>query len=166
MGNRRRSRELALQTLYALDRKKVQGDTDMVEEAISHMKIWAQEGTEDREEEKVPADPQIETDVESFAETLIRGVIEKVTDLDNVIGSAAVSAGVGGLCSPFWGGATVAPAAGTGTLAMAPAGFASTAGAAPSLSARAFARDASMMTWQRFVLLLSDSSRQSRRALM
>ena len=86
MGNRRRSRELALQTLYALDRKKGQGNTDMVEEAINHMKIWAQEGTEDGEEETVPADPQTETDVESFAETLIRGVIEKLTDLDNVIG--------------------------------------------------------------------------------
>ena len=84
MGNRRKSRELALQTLYALDRKKAHDEAPMVNEAIAHMKTWAEEGTEESDEELSKAEAH--TDVQAFAETLIRGVIKNLNAIDGVIG--------------------------------------------------------------------------------
>ena len=84
MGNRRRSRELALQTLYAIDRKKGQGEQRLVEEAIRHMKIWAHEGTEENDESD--DNGEVSIDIETFAETLVRGVIQHLQSLDEVLG--------------------------------------------------------------------------------
>jgi len=82
MGNRRRSRELALQTLYALDRKKRQGDSASVEEAIVHMQTWAQEGTDEDESESV----ETGADIENFAEELVRGVLDNLETIDAKLG--------------------------------------------------------------------------------
>ena len=84
MGNRRRSRELALQTLYALDRTKGQADSGMVDEAISHMKTWTQDDTDEAED--APAPTESNTDINAFAEKLVRGVIANMQSIDNVIG--------------------------------------------------------------------------------
>ena len=82
MGNRRRSRELALQTLYALDRKKGQSDSSSVDEAISHMQTWAQEDTD----EDHPASVEARTDIEEFAEELVRGVLDNLASIDATLG--------------------------------------------------------------------------------
>ena len=84
MGNRRRSRELALQTLYALDRKKGHGNSALVEDSIQHMKQWAEEGFDDGDDHSTTTHPS--ADVASFAERLIRGVVENLESIDAVIG--------------------------------------------------------------------------------
>lgn len=80
MGNRRIARELAVQTLYAID--STSGD---LEHAVAHMRDWA----------TTPGDEgELETaneDLLAFAEMLIRGVTEHLEAIDTLLGESSTN---------------------------------------------------------------------------
>jgi len=84
MGTRRRARELALQTLYALD--KGQGDAD---EAVTHMRAWAEE--EPSQDEDLAALVRGGEELQSFAEMIVRGVMGKRDEIDEVIAQSSTN---------------------------------------------------------------------------
>jgi len=53
-----------------------------VDEAISHMQTWAQEDTD----EDHPASVEARTDIEEFAEELVRGVLDNLASIDATLG--------------------------------------------------------------------------------
>lgn len=84
MGSRRRARELALQTLFATEfGARTPG------ECVSDMKSRASEPASDDAElaQLVRADE----DSQRFAEQLVNGVLENLTDIDGLIGSASTN---------------------------------------------------------------------------
>jgi N utilization substance protein B len=87
MGNRRRSRELALQTLYAIDRKKSPDNDSRVDEAIGHMSLWVQ----DEDDPDLVENLDDETDIQSFAAELVRGVIKHLESIDTTLGECSTN---------------------------------------------------------------------------
>lgn len=83
MGNRRRARELALQTLYAID-----ANDGGMDEALVHMKTWATEGSEVEGED---IGEGVGPDVEEFAEELVRGVIANIESIDTLLGECSTN---------------------------------------------------------------------------
>ena len=85
MGNRRRARELALQTLFAIEFQP-----DDVEGAINHMEARALGDRSDAEGD--PSRPaRVDRDVESFAETLVRGVVDHRDEIDELLGRCSTN---------------------------------------------------------------------------
>ncbi len=84
MGNRRRARELALQTLYAIEF----GDRT-VAEALDDMRARAAEPPSDDEELQTLVRGGEETT--AFAERLVRGVAELRDELDELLGECSTN---------------------------------------------------------------------------
>jgi N utilization substance protein B len=84
MGTRRRARELALQTLYALE--KGHGDADV---AVTHMRAWAEE--KPSQDEDLAALVRGGEELQSFAEMLVRGVMGKRDEIDEVIAQSSTN---------------------------------------------------------------------------
>ena len=84
MGNRRRARELALQTLYALERQP-----NAIDEAVANMQRWAKEA-------ETPEADNAELirgsdDIQAFAEKIVRGVASNLEAIDTRIGQCSTN---------------------------------------------------------------------------
>ena len=84
MGNRRRARELALQTLYALEKRP-----EAVNDAVANMRRWATE-TESSENDNADLLRGGE-DIQSFAEKIVRGVAANLQTIDDRIGQCSTN---------------------------------------------------------------------------
>lgn len=84
MGNRRRARELALQTLYALEKQP-----EAVNDAVANMRRWATE-TESAENDNADLLRGGE-DIQAFAEKIVRGVAANLQAIDDRIGQCSTN---------------------------------------------------------------------------
>lgn len=84
MGSRRRARELALQTLYS-----VEFGHRTVAEAIDDMRSRAAEPPSDDEEVQSMVRGGIEA--QDFAERLVRGVSERLDEIDQLLGECSTN---------------------------------------------------------------------------
>ncbi len=84
MGNRRRARELALQTLYGLE-----FGSRSLDDAIGDMRARASEDESDDEDLSQLA--RGDDEVQDFAETLVRGVMAHLAEIDAVLGRCSTN---------------------------------------------------------------------------
>ncbi len=90
MGKRRRSRELALQTLYALDfRADDVSDKQAVGQAIAAMRGLASEPAHDDEDLRLMV--RGGDAVQDFATTLVRGVAAHLVEIDELLGHCSTN---------------------------------------------------------------------------
>jgi len=84
MGNRRRARELALQTLYGLD-----FDVCEIDEAVDAMQLRASEPASEDEDLKDQVRGNEET--RAFAADLVRGVASHREEIDTILSSCSTN---------------------------------------------------------------------------
>ena len=84
MGSRRRARILALQTLYAIEF----GEHDL-DAALKHMRVRANQPASQEVDlnELVHGDEE----VQGFASTLVRGVMDHLEDIDELVGQCSTN---------------------------------------------------------------------------
>jgi N utilization substance protein B len=78
MGNRRKARECALQLLYDLEFNAVNGEADNAQIISDYWRSFPDLGSESKE-------------IHDFAEMLVLGVRERITEIDSMIQSASTN---------------------------------------------------------------------------